>query len=283
MNSFTRCSLFCLCALLGFESNAQQADTASKKHRTVETVNVKSNKTVTIAYSDGTSEIMSETEATKKGLIHNGGYGNQTTVNSPNGLGKTTPTKPSGTQPLYVLNGKEITEEQMKAINQETIESINVLKDKNATDKYGVKGKNGVIEINSKVKSRDNTDTTEAKGITEINVVEKDRRIFTKAQFPPSVDEEEWLLFLEKNLLPIAESVKSDGALKGNYTVQVQFIVEKDGSLSNTRVMKHPGYGLDKKILEMMKKSPRWKPAIQNGEMVRAIYTQPINISFSEN
>jgi len=53
-------------------------------------------------------------------------------------------------KPLYVLNGKEITEEQMKAVNPETIESINVLKDASAIAKYGVKGKNGIVEIFTK-------------------------------------------------------------------------------------------------------------------------------------
>jgi len=38
----------------------------------------------------------------------------------------------------------------LKAIKPEDIDSINVLKDKSALDKYGEKGKNGVIEIYSK-------------------------------------------------------------------------------------------------------------------------------------
>jgi len=50
-------------------------------------------------------------------------------------------------QPLFILDGKEITLKEMKAIDADTIESINVLKDKSAKDKYGKKGKNGVIEI----------------------------------------------------------------------------------------------------------------------------------------
>jgi len=51
---------------------------------------------------------------------------------------------------LYVLDGKIISEAEMKEIDEKSIESINVLKDKNATDKYGDKGKNGVVEINLK-------------------------------------------------------------------------------------------------------------------------------------
>ena len=52
--------------------------------------------------------------------------------------------------PLYFLDGKEITKEQMEAIDPETIASVSVLKNGEAIKKYGKKGKNGVIEITSK-------------------------------------------------------------------------------------------------------------------------------------
>ncbi|RAJ18679.1 beta-lactamase regulating signal transducer with metallopeptidase domain [Gelidibacter algens] len=56
----------------------------------------------------------------------------------------------SGKQPLYILGDKEITIEQMEAINPNTIDVVNVLKDEKATKKYGKKGKNGVIIITLK-------------------------------------------------------------------------------------------------------------------------------------
>jgi hypothetical protein len=55
-------------------------------------------------------------------------------------------------QPLYILDGKEINEEILGTIKPENVESINVIKEKGAIDKYGEKGKNGVIEIFSKKK-----------------------------------------------------------------------------------------------------------------------------------
>ncbi|GAA3960891.1 M56 family metallopeptidase [Mucilaginibacter dorajii] len=53
-------------------------------------------------------------------------------------------------QPLYVLNGKEITEDKMKTVDVNTIESISVLKDKSATSLYGDKAFNGVVLITTK-------------------------------------------------------------------------------------------------------------------------------------
>lgn len=54
------------------------------------------------------------------------------------------------TAPVYVLNDVIISAAEFKGIKPESIESVNVLKDKTATDKYGAGGKNGVIEIRSK-------------------------------------------------------------------------------------------------------------------------------------
>lgn len=52
---------------------------------------------------------------------------------------------------LLVVDGV-ITEKDISDISPGEIESMNVLKDKSATDKYGEKGKNGVIEITTKRK-----------------------------------------------------------------------------------------------------------------------------------
>ncbi|SNR82441.1 M56 family metallopeptidase [Lutibacter flavus] len=53
----------------------------------------------------------------------------------------------SNGNPLYILDGKEISKEDMEKINPDNIKSVNVLKDESATTKYGEKGKNGVVEI----------------------------------------------------------------------------------------------------------------------------------------
>ena len=51
---------------------------------------------------------------------------------------------------LYIIDGKEMTTDQMQAITPDMIESMDVLKDESATKKYGVKGKKGVILIKLK-------------------------------------------------------------------------------------------------------------------------------------
>lgn len=54
--------------------------------------------------------------------------------------------------PLYIVEEKEVTEEFIRKLNPNDVDSINVLKDKSAIEKYGEKGKNGVIEIKLKKK-----------------------------------------------------------------------------------------------------------------------------------
>jgi TonB family protein len=60
-------------------------------------------------------------------------------------------------RPLVVLDGKEMTWEEFnkRDIKSEKIQSINVLKDKSTTSKYGDKGKDGVIEITLKAQNSD--------------------------------------------------------------------------------------------------------------------------------
>lgn len=51
---------------------------------------------------------------------------------------------------LYIVNGKEVKKEEFEKIEPQNIKGINVLKDKKAIEKYGEKGKNGVLEVTLK-------------------------------------------------------------------------------------------------------------------------------------
>ena len=54
--------------------------------------------------------------------------------------------------PLYIVEEKEVTEEFIRELKPDDVESVTVLKNKSANEKYGEKGKNGVIEIKLKKK-----------------------------------------------------------------------------------------------------------------------------------
>ena len=61
--------------------------------------------------------------------------------------------------------------------------------------------------------------------------------------------------------------------------VFVQFIVEKDGSLSNVRVIRPVYPSLDEEACRVIRGMSQWSPGIQKGKPVRVSYTLPINFS----
>lgn len=64
--------------------------------------------------------------------------------------------------------------------------------------------------------------------------------------------------------------------LKGK--VYVTFVVEKDGSLTDIKVLRDIGYGTGAEAIRVLKKCPRWTPGEQNGKKVRVLYSLPITI-----
>ncbi len=70
-----------------------------------------------------------------------------------------------------------------------------------------------------------------------------------------------------------------DAGIKG--TMQIYFVVEKDGQLSNLKVVQDIGYGTGQAALDMLSQSAKWTPAIQNGKAVRVAYTLPIRLDLT--
>lgn len=64
-----------------------------------------------------------------------------------------------------------------------------------------------------------------------------------------------------------------------NGTVIVSFVIEKDGSLTELKVLRDIGYGTGEEAIRVLKLSPLWKPGHQLGKPVRCSYTLPIKIN----
>ena len=65
--------------------------------------------------------------------------------------------------------------------------------------------------------------------------------------------------------------------------VFITFIVEKDGSLSEIKVLHEPGYGSGQEALRVLSMSPKWEPGIQNHHKVRVQYVLPITFTLKAN
>jgi periplasmic protein TonB len=122
----------------------------------------------------------------------------------------------------------------------------------------------------------------EGKGVVEAPKVEDENKIFEKVEIEASVDVRQWRRHLESQLQRYIEDAASQGMNPGQYTVQVRFLVEKDGSITDVKALNEPGYGLAKGAEEVVRRGPKWSPGEQNGRKVRSYHTQPITFVVSE-
>lgn len=68
--------------------------------------------------------------------------------------------------------------------------------------------------------------------------------------------------------------------VEDNMSVLMSFVIEKDGSITDIKVLRNPGYGLDREAIRVLKSlKTKWKPGFQNGQPVRTLYTLPIRVA----
>jgi periplasmic protein TonB len=100
-------------------------------------------------------------------------------------------------------------------------------------------------------------------------------RLFTKveieSEYPGGFPA--WLRYLNKNFRYPEDALNNE--IQG--TVIVQFIVDKDGAVSDVEAVSGPEMGgLRQEAIRVIKQSGKWIPAIQNGRQVRSYKKQPV-------
>jgi protein TonB len=121
--------------------------------------------------------------------------------------------------------------------------------------------------------------TVEPVGTGVAAVVEEDNTVYNtagievKPDFPGGMDK--FNAFVAKNY----QAPEEEG-LKGK--VYVTFVVEKDGSLTDIKVLRDIGYGTGKEAIRVLNKCPKWSPGEQNGKKVRCTFSLPISIQSAE-
>ncbi|MDI1257066.1 MAG: energy transducer TonB [Flavobacterium sp.] len=76
----------------------------------------------------------------------------------------------------------------------------------------------------------------------------------------------------------VANSYTYPKKFKGTGKIYMQFIVEKDGTLSNIKILRDLGHGTGDEAARVLKASPKWQPGMQNGKAVRVLYSLPISL-----
>jgi periplasmic protein TonB len=97
-------------------------------------------------------------------------------------------------------------------------------------------------------------------------------KVEVESEFPGGVNA--WISFLQNNLKYPKKALRKN--ITG--TVVLQFIVNKDGTVSDIEAISGPEE-LWESAINTLKKTPNWIPAYQNGRKVRSYKKQPINYS----
>ncbi len=112
------------------------------------------------------------------------------------------------------------------------------------------------------------------------SVIDGDEEIVEDVQIPAAYESgiPGWIRFLERNLN--ADDIIGNGAPAGKYTVIVEFVVEKDGSIRDLKALNDPGYGTKEEAIRVINKA-NWRPAMKNGAPVNFRHKQSITFKIS--
>lgn len=147
--------------------------------------------------------------------------------------------------------------------------------------KIGTVNQEGIKDVGLAIPPPSQVDA--GKGIVEVKKPEPEPEIFTKVEIDASYPggASAWRNFLERNLR--GETPVDNGASPGTYTIIVQFVVDVAGNVSDVKALTNQGFGMEQEAMRVLKKSGKWKPAIQNGREVKAYRKQPITFQVLEN
>jgi len=120
------------------------------------------------------------------------------------------------------------------------------------------------------------TNIDEGKQVIEEKKEDDENKIFDKVEIEASFPggDSKWRQYLERNCN--GQIASDNGAPEGTYTTIVQFVVDKEGNISDVKALTTHGYGMEEEAIRTIKKGPKWNPAIQNGRQVKAYRKQPI-------
>lgn len=152
-----------------------------------------------------------------------------------------------------------------KEFNPEEDEKLRIIDDKKEV--VETKVENPIIDSNlvsEEIQEQEEIGEKEP----EIEVIED--FVDKKPSFPGG--EQKLYEFLSKNIT--YPQMAKQANIQGK--VFIQFVVEKDGSITNVKVMRGIGSGCDKEAERVIKKMPKWSPGWKDGLTVRTRFNIPV-------
>jgi len=180
--------------------------------------------------------------------------------------------KPNKIKTVKYTNFKILPDKEVKEVppTQIEIDSSQIGKVNVEGDKYDGKVEKPQVESNGTVETNITTEPEEEKIFVK---VEKE------ASFPGGLDK--WKRFLERNLngdIPV-----ENGSGEGTFSVVIQFIVDKEGNISDITPLTTHGFGMEEEAVKVIRRGPKWIPAEQNGQKVKSYRKQVITFLVQSN
>jgi TonB family protein len=181
----------------------------------------------------------------------------------------------NGGKPLIVVDGV-IQDIDVNSLNSETIESVNVLKDEFAVNKYGNQAKDGAIEVTTKKAGNLKRSKVSEVKVTGYTDGQKDGKTpFVVVETMPEFQgggQDAMVAWIVANIKYPAEAYKAKIIGK----VLVDFMVSKTGKVKNVTVSKSVHPLLDAEAIRVISSMPDWKPATQGGKGVDVQFKVPV-------
>ena len=190
--------------------------------------------------------------------------------------------EPNGPEPLIVIDGKVATLQQLKALDPKEIDNVSVIKNEDVLKEYAnhfnADTSNGILFI----KTMESTKNS-GKELANVTVVayrlEKEADTAKEEAFDVVEQMPEYPGGLAELMKYISMNVHyPEPATKTGTQGRdvVQFIIEKDGTVSDARVVQRVSDELDAEALRVVNAMPKWTPGRQKGQPVSVKYTLPV-------
>lgn len=127
--------------------------------------------------------------------------------------------------------------------------------------------------------SQAQVDTLAVPNVAPVGVIDYESAIFNsselqvKPEYPGGINE--FYRLISTNIKAPDFEPETDMMLK----VYLSFVIEKDGSITDIKVLRDPGYGMGAEAKRVLSLSKKWSPGKQNGKIVRSSFMLPIAIN----
>ena len=171
--------------------------------------------------------------------------------------------------PEEVANSQQVTE--LLIVDDDKIDESKQVKD---TEKVlENEAAIGSVDVTEGVNDLNKTIITE-QVIEEPKVVDEQPMSIAMVEQKPEFPGGEAAMYkwLSDNI--VYPSAASEEGVQGR--VVVEFVVDRDGSITNVKVVRQRHPALDKEALRVIKAMPKWIPGRNNGQPVKVTYTLPV-------